>query len=113
MRAHRPKHSELHPEAKQKANVRSYARVYQKRGKIAKLDACQRCAVVTTDLEKHHSDYDKPLLVEWLCSDCHQQQTNLDLGHTSQNAARGTFTGNPQHRYNLLDTSRSLSHYAQ
>lgn len=68
MRGHRPKHSELKPEAKKKANARSYANTYQRRGKLLK-EPCTLCGSEQT--EKHHEDYDKPLEIEWLCRDCH------------------------------------------
>ena len=41
-----------------------------KEGKLVRPAKCQRCAreVFT---EAHHSDYSKPLEVEWLCKSCH------------------------------------------
>jgi len=68
MRAHRPKHSELRPLARLKASARAYAKVYQRRGKLIP----QPCACGSTDVEKHHPDYTKPLLVEWVCKACHR-----------------------------------------
>ena len=68
MRRNRPKHSELSTEVKKKANSRSYANTYQKRGKLVK----QPCVVCgCNDSQKHHEDYDKPLSVDWLCRPCH------------------------------------------
>lgn len=67
MREHRPKHSELMPEQKHKSNVRSYANVYQRRGKLLP-QPCEKCG---SDAEKHHDDYSKPLEVRWLCRPCH------------------------------------------
>jgi hypothetical protein len=68
MREHRPKHRELSLEAKKKANCRSYANVYQRRGVLLK-QPCVRCGCPTA--EKHHPDYDKPLEVIWMCRECH------------------------------------------
>lgn len=67
MRLHRPKHSELKIEAKRKANARAYANVYLKRGKIAKTN----CSCGSDKVQMHHEDYSKPLIVQWLCRECH------------------------------------------
>lgn len=71
MRETRPKHSELSPDAKQKANARAYAHVYRDRGKIKKED-CKTCG--SSKSEMHHSDYSKPLEVTWLCRSCHLKE---------------------------------------
>jgi hypothetical protein len=68
MREHRPKHSELKPEQRRKANSRTMANVYQKRGKIVPRP-CEACS--SNDAQKHHDDYSKPLIVRWLCRSCH------------------------------------------
>lgn len=68
MRENRPKHSELPEHARHKANVRSMACQYEKRGKL-KRQPCQKCG--SNNAEKHHPDYSQPLLVEWLCRECH------------------------------------------
>jgi hypothetical protein len=41
-----------------------------KKGILVKPAACQHCGR-KLPLEKHHPDYSKPLVVEWLCSKCH------------------------------------------
>lgn len=58
------------PSAEQrlKANCRSYANVYQRRGLLPK-QPCARCG--SKKAEKHHEDYTKPLEVRWLCRRCH------------------------------------------
>jgi hypothetical protein len=71
MRKTRPKHSELDPWARLKANARAYANTYQRRGKLVP-EPCVVCA--STDVEKHHIDYGKPLEVLWLCRQCHLNQ---------------------------------------
>jgi hypothetical protein len=68
MRTHRPKHHELAPVERLKANARSYANVAQKRGRLARCP-CERCGA--EHAEKHHDDYSKPLEVRWLCRPCH------------------------------------------
>ncbi len=57
MRKTRPKHSELDPVAKWKANVRSYANTYQKRGYLIP-EPCAMCK--SMEVQKHHADYSQP-----------------------------------------------------
>ncbi|HXJ61834.1 MAG TPA: hypothetical protein VNU68_34775 [Verrucomicrobiae bacterium] len=45
-------------------NCRSYANVYQRRGKIVP-QVCEVCG--SPDTQKHHDDYSKPLVVRWFC----------------------------------------------
>jgi hypothetical protein len=68
MRNTRPKHSELSPVAKMKANARALANRYFRMGKIEK-KPCFGCG--SSHSEKHHEDYAKPLDVNWLCRECH------------------------------------------
>lgn len=68
MRLTRPKHSELNPTQKKKANARSYANEYLKRGKL-KREPCQECKFEVTQF--HHEDYDRPLEIKHLCRACH------------------------------------------
>lgn len=49
-------------------NARSYLHVYVKRGKVKKLP-CQTCGTDQT-VQGVHLDYDKPLMVIWLCLKC-------------------------------------------
>ena len=68
MRLNRPKHSELKPEARQKANCRAHTKVYVERGNLVK-ESCCNCGHDHT--EAHHSDYSNPKLVRWVCRPCH------------------------------------------
>lgn len=45
------------------------------RGLIPKAGRCQQCAS-NTNLDAHHPDYNKPLVVVWLCRRCHQRHHN-------------------------------------
>lgn len=67
MRGWRPEHP-LTAEQKVKDNARAYANVYQKRGKLIP-QPCEQCG--SSESEKHHEDYSKPLDVRWLCRQCH------------------------------------------
>lgn len=70
-RTHRPKHSELPPAERIAANARSYANVYQRRGKLLRLEQCEHCG--GPNPEKHWSDYAQPLVVLWLCRPCRRR----------------------------------------
>lgn len=74
MRLNRPKHSELTPEQRKKANARSYAHVYRDRGKI-EWRPCGKCG--SADSQMHHEDYSKPTEVTWLCRECHLEHHKM------------------------------------
>lgn len=67
MRRWRPSHP-LTAEQRVKMNARSYANVYQRRGRI-RPKPCQQCGALKA--QKHHPDYTRPLHVVWLCRACH------------------------------------------
>lgn len=67
MRRNRPQHSELTEQQRQKANARSYANVYLKRGWLTRLG----CEVCGKTAQMHHEDYSQPLQVRWLCRSHH------------------------------------------
>lgn len=48
-----------------------------KMGYIIKPKSCTECGAITK-LHGHHSDYSKPLAVEWLCPICHKQKHKED-----------------------------------
>lgn len=68
MRVNRWPHRSLSPEAKMKANCRSYANVYKRRGKLIQ-QPCENCGSANSQM--HHDDYTKPLQVRWMCRECH------------------------------------------
>lgn len=75
MREHRKKHAELTPIQKKKANCRSYANVYQRRGWLKRQPCIIRgCRALA---EKHHWNYDKSLEVTWICKAHHLWLHNL------------------------------------
>lgn len=91
MRVNRPKYSELTVEQRGKAIARSYARVYQMRGKLEP-KPCAKCGAIET--EKHHPDYAAPLFVIWLCRKCHlqlhiEEAAGSQMSHVEHRAAQG------------------------
>ncbi len=48
-------------------------KLYQaiKRGKVSRPNQCGRCRKRAKRIEGHHSDYTKPLEVQWVCPPCH------------------------------------------
>jgi hypothetical protein len=85
MRENRPKHSELDEDAKRRANARGQANSYEGRGDLIAPKLCQMCRARRVPLEKHHFDYDFPLMVVWICRDCHLEFEGR------KNVARETF----------------------
>lgn len=56
---------------KPKRIAQSRAERALKRGMIKRKRRCEHCRNKRTDLEMHHPDYSKPMLVEWVCPPCH------------------------------------------
>ncbi len=75
MRLHR---QPLTGEARKRANARSYAKVYLKRGKLS-VRPCVVCG--GPGEEMHHDNYDRPLVVKWYCRRHHVEhhQGNRDI----------------------------------
>ena len=78
-RARTPKRIELHArtqalyrrEYPERVAAKNAAQRAVASGKIKRKDRCELCGVGGR-LEKHHPDYDQPLLVVFLCSACHK-----------------------------------------
>lgn len=43
-------------------------------GQIDKPHTCSECGCANMRIDGHHSDYSKPLDVEWLCTTCHNKR---------------------------------------
>jgi hypothetical protein len=48
------------------------------RGELVKPAACVWCDAPCKKLHGHHPDYNRPLMVLWLCPSCHATQTQDD-----------------------------------
>jgi hypothetical protein len=83
MRRNRPKQREYSDEQKRKANCRSYAHVYLKRGKLTR-EPCVSCGAERAEM--HHADYSKPLEVTWLCRPCHLEHHREQEAREQQSA---------------------------
>lgn len=56
-----------------KHNARNLLAYAVKVGKVFKPSACEGCGAILCRIAGHHSDYDKPLDVQWLCVKCHKE----------------------------------------
>jgi hypothetical protein len=72
-----------------RANARSYAKTYARRGIIEKTGVCRNCQT-SVRVEFHHHDYSKPLEVIELCQDCHRGVHNGTV--TLEGVAPACFT---------------------
>lgn len=57
-------------EGRRKQRARGQVDDLVRRGKIVKPRHCERCGT-QTKLQAHHTDYNRPLDVQWLCQGCH------------------------------------------
>ena len=62
---------QLSKDAKEAA--RKMYRAALNRGEIVRPKACQRCGCPCRP-DGHHTDYSRPLDVEWLCKPCHREE---------------------------------------
>lgn len=75
-RAKRPRHSELLPEVRKRANCRSYTNTLIARGELIP-QPCEDCGA-TEEIQAHHDYYDKPREVRWKCKGCHRKRHRPD-----------------------------------
>lgn len=75
-----------------KSIVRSYTKVYVRRGKIKK-NACECCG--ETKVEIHHLDYNDPFSIKWLCFK-HHRELHRELRKT-QHSPNSFHAENKQH----------------
>src|SRR4051812_46611194 len=71
------------PANKHKDYARSAVNTALENGALCAPLSCQACGE-TTELEAHHDDYSKPLVVRWLCVPCHRthhRKTHCKHGH--------------------------------
>lgn len=54
-----------------KINCREQLRYWVDKGTIVRPECCELCGKSEIRIEAHHSDYTKPLSVDWLCQKCH------------------------------------------
>lgn len=50
-----------------------------KKGVLVTPPRCEECGAKVVRLHKHHADYTKPLVVEFLCVDCHAARHRKDV----------------------------------
>ena len=65
------------PIPKEKDQAHVLVRQALKSGILTKPEGCSRCKKIGK-VHAHHSDYTKPLNVEWLCPTCHGEVTFLE-----------------------------------
>jgi hypothetical protein len=58
----------MRPHQQAKVDARHTAALAEKKG-LLKKQSCFGCG--SSDTEKHHEDYSKPLEVTWMCRQCH------------------------------------------
>lgn len=66
MRTTRPRHSELPPEQRRRANLRRHTNVLIERGQLER----QPCEVCGGTAEARHLDWDDPRAIRWICRAC-------------------------------------------
>lgn len=71
MRLNRPRHADLPPAERHKANTRAKTHYLIRKGALVR-QPCQICGAAK--VEAHHPDYNQPALVEWYCRPHHRVQ---------------------------------------
>lgn len=75
VRRKRKPRSELSPEARRRANCRSYTNTLIRRGKLIP-QPCEDCG--DPNVQPHHDNYDDPWSVRWKCEPCHRKHHGTD-----------------------------------
>lgn len=60
-----------HRDRKDKTPARRATLLAIRKGVLVRPDACGKCGATERAIHAHHTDYSKPLEVEWLCPPCH------------------------------------------
>lgn len=92
--------------AKKKANARSYANTYLRRGKLTR-EPCEACGAL--DVVMHHDDYDKPLQVRWLCRTHHAEHHAAE--RTSRRTSLAWFPEVPRETPERGHNAQNLPHH--
>lgn len=61
-----------------KASAQNKVSVAVLNGVLIRPNSCERCSK-QKDIQAHHEDYEKPLVVAWLCRLCHKKR-HIELG---------------------------------
>ena len=72
-RKNNPGYATKDPDYKKKRNARSRVMKALKDGRLTRPEHCTKCGKEGKP-EAHHVDYDKPLEVQWLCTNCHVKE---------------------------------------
>jgi len=95
--------SEQYRKGPEKWHARAKALAALRSGEIVKSSICSMCTRSGLTLEMHHTNYDEPLQIEWLCRRCHRRLHAALKGHVprgrtaneevrkAKQAARDTF----------------------
>ena len=73
-KARSKRHKQKYPEKVRARNVIAHSIAS---GKIVRPGACEWCSAPDVPIEASHSDYARPLDVEWLCRPCHMRKDGL------------------------------------
>jgi hypothetical protein len=67
--------SHVSPEEGQR--VCQLVRAAVRRGELKKPSICSWCGDDSQPIEAHHPDYNRPLMVVWICRPCHKKHTAM------------------------------------
>ena len=75
-------------ESREKIGARNAINNGIRNGSITRPDTCEYCGVVDEPIEASHSDYSRPLDVEWLCRPCHRKKDDHESRFDNTQARR-------------------------